>query len=61
MPQDRIQPASLEAEQSVLGCMLLSESAVASACAVLEPDDFYTPAHKEIFETAKITVKVTVA
>lgn len=53
MPQDRIQPASLEAEQSVLGCMLLSESAVASACAVLEPDDFYTPAHKEIFEAAK--------
>jgi replicative DNA helicase len=46
----RIPPHSLEAEQSVLGSMLLDKEAVAAAAEVLRSDDFYSEAHKEIFE-----------
>lgn len=53
MAAERVMPAAAELEQSVLGCMLLSEGAVATACAALEPEDFYIPAHREIFDTAK--------
>ena len=53
MPADRAKPFSNEAEQAVLGCMLLSETAVASACSALKPEDFYSPANREIFETAQ--------
>ncbi|HHU63270.1 MAG TPA: replicative DNA helicase [Clostridiales bacterium] len=43
-------PCSMEAEQSVLGCMLLSKEAVSRAAEVLKPEDFYHEGHKEIFE-----------
>lgn len=46
-----IQPHSIEAEQSVLGSMLLDNEAVAAALEELEGQDFYLEAHKEIFET----------
>jgi len=46
----RIPPHSLEAEQSVLGAMLLDKEAVAAAAEVLRGEDFYSDAHKEIFE-----------
>ena len=46
----RIPPHSLEAEQSVLGSMLLDKEAVAAAAEVLQGEDFYPDAHKEIYE-----------
>ncbi|MGB4388768.1 MAG: replicative DNA helicase [Caldicoprobacterales bacterium] len=46
-----IQPHSIEAEQSVLGSMLLDNEAVVAALEELEGQDFYLEAHKEIFET----------
>ena len=46
----RIPPHSLEAEQSVLGSMLLDKEAVAAAAEVLKGEDFYSDAHKEIYE-----------
>ena len=46
----RIPPSSLEAEQSVLGAMLLDKEAVAAAAEVLHGEDFYSDAHKEIYE-----------
>jgi|LFRM01.1.fsa_nt_gb replicative DNA helicase len=46
----RIPPHSLEAEQSVLGSMLLDKEAVAAAAEVLQGEDFYSDAHKEIYE-----------
>ena len=46
----RIPPHSLEAEQSVLGSMLLDKEAVAAAAEVLQGEDFYSDAHNEIFE-----------
>ena len=45
----RVQPQNIEAEQSVLGCMLLDEEAVISVVGFLKGSDFYRNAHEEIF------------
>ena len=44
-------PHNLEAEQSVLGAILLEESNIARAEEILSPDDFYSTANARIFET----------
>ncbi|MFA5577243.1 MAG: replicative DNA helicase, partial [Tissierellaceae bacterium] len=46
----RIPPHSLEAEQSVLGSMILNKEAINSALEIIRPDDFYKEANREIFE-----------
>ncbi len=43
-------PNSVEAEQSVLGAMLQDTNAVLQAAESLQADDFYQPAHRELFE-----------
>lgn len=48
-----VPPHSTEAERSVLGAMLQSGGAVSSALEMLSADDFYVPAHREIFDGAK--------
>lgn len=48
-----VPPHSTEAEKSVLGAMLQSDTAVQAAAEMLTADDFYTPAHREIFDAAK--------
>jgi len=48
--KQRIPPNSMEAEQSVLGSMLLDKEAVAAAAEVLHGEDFYSDAHREIYE-----------
>ena len=48
---NRIPPHNLDAEQSVLGAMLESKEAIANVLEILQPDDFYKPAHTEIYET----------
>ncbi|WP_236913953.1 replicative DNA helicase [Clostridium sp. Cult2] len=46
----KIPPHSLEAEQSVLGAMILNKEAINTAIEQLHPEDFYKEANKEIFE-----------
>jgi replicative DNA helicase len=46
----RVPPHNLEAEESLLGAMLLSRDAIASAVETCSADDFYKPAHGHIFE-----------
>lgn len=46
----RIPPNSIEAEQSVLGAMLLDKEAISTATEMISGEDFYREAHKEIFE-----------
>ena len=46
----RVPPHSIEAEESVLGAMLLSESAISDVLEKIRPDDFYRPAHRRIFQ-----------
>ncbi|MDF5756106.1 replicative DNA helicase [Spongiactinospora sp. TRM90649] len=47
---ERTPPHNIEAEQSVLGGMLLSKDAIADVIEVIRSDDFYRPAHQIIFE-----------
>jgi len=46
----KIPPHSIEAEQSVLGAMLLDREAIISASEIVRAEDFYKDTHKEIFE-----------
>jgi replicative DNA helicase len=48
---NRIPPHNLDAEQSVLGAMLESKEAIANVVEIITADDFYKPAHGQIFET----------
>ncbi|MGI8941481.1 MAG: replicative DNA helicase [Actinomycetota bacterium] len=48
--RNRIPPHNLDAEQSVLGAMLESKEAIANVIEILKADDFYKPAHTEIYE-----------
>ncbi|WP_062464932.1 replicative DNA helicase [Demequina soli] len=47
---DRLPPQNIEAEQSVLGSMLLSKDAMADVVEAVRSDDFYKPAHEQIFD-----------
>src|SRR5436309_8449566 len=50
----RVPPHNLEAEQSVLGSMMLSKTSVGEVLEVLRrPDDFYREAHQRIFESIR--------
>ena len=44
-------PQSLEAEQSVLGSMLIDERCVPDVIALLQPDEFYLQQNRDIYET----------
>jgi replicative DNA helicase len=48
--RERSLPQHLEAEQAVLGAMLIDRDAVPRAVDLLEPEDFYRPAHRLIYE-----------
>jgi replicative DNA helicase len=48
---DRIPPCNIEAEQSVLGSMLLDGQAVITAAEILREDDFYQDNHGQIYNT----------
>ena len=47
-----VPPQNLEAEESVLGAMLLSASAIAAVSEVLDPADFYRGSHAKIYQAA---------
>jgi replicative DNA helicase len=46
---DRLPPQSIEAEQSVLGALLIDKDAVVEVADVLHPDDFYRNHHGSIY------------
>jgi len=48
----RIPPHSAEAEESVLGALLLDKDAVIAVAQFLRPEDFYDDKHREIYESA---------
>ena len=51
MADYKILPNSLEAEQALLGCILLDNDAQMEIFAKLYPDDFYTESHKNIYDS----------
>ena len=48
--EQRIPPQNVEAEQAVLGAMMLEHNAVVAAMEKLRPGDFYREVHRTIFE-----------
>ena len=46
---DRLPPQSIEAEQSVLGALLIDRDAVVEVAEFLRPEDFYRPANGAIY------------
>ncbi len=51
---DRVPPHNLEAEESVLGAMMLSAEAIADVVEVVRPEDFYKSSNGVIFDTLRI-------
>ena len=47
--QDRVPPQNIEAEQSVLGAMLIEKEAIPKVMEILRDTDFYREAHRVIF------------
>jgi len=45
----KLPPQNLEAEQSVLGALLIDKNAIINVADVLLPSDFYKPAHEKIY------------
>jgi replicative DNA helicase len=48
----KVPPNNIEAEQSVIGSMLLDKNAISTASEILTGDDFYKEAHRQIFNAA---------
>lgn len=48
---DRVPPQNIEAEQSVLGAMLLEREAIFRVMEFLKPEDFYRDSHRIIYES----------
>lgn len=48
---DKVPPQNLEAEQSTLGSMMLDRSALEKGMEILKAEDFYRPAHQEVFDS----------
>jgi len=47
---DRLPPQNIEAEQSVLGCLMLDKDAIFQIADILKPADFYKPVHQFIYQ-----------
>ena len=45
----RIPPHSIEAEQSILGSMILDKTSINTAVEIIRPDDFYKQSNGEIY------------
>lgn len=50
---ERIPPQSIEAEKSMLGCLMLDKNAIIKVVDFMEPRDFYRPHHQEIYKACK--------
>jgi len=51
IPQDKLPPQNIEAEKSLLGCLMLDSEAILKVADFLMPQDFYKEIHKKIYET----------
>lgn len=49
LPLQRLPPQNLDAEQAVLGAILLDNEALLSSLEVLVPQDFYKESHRQVF------------
>lgn len=50
---DRLPPQDLESEQATLGSMLMESGAVSRAMSIVDEEDFYREAHRQIFSAIR--------
>ena len=50
---DKLPPQNIDAERSLLGCLMLDKNAIVKAVDFVRPDDFYRPVHQEIYKTCQ--------
>jgi replicative DNA helicase len=50
---DRVPPNNLEAEESVLGSMMLAPEAIADVVELVQPEDFYRGANAKVFDALR--------
>lgn len=50
MAEEKLPPQNLEAEESVLGALIIDNNAIIKIADILFPEDFYLPKHQKIFE-----------
>ncbi|MBU3896217.1 replicative DNA helicase [Patescibacteria group bacterium] len=48
--QEKLPPQNIEAEQSLLGCLMLDKNAIVKVVDLVKPEDFYKDTHREIFQ-----------
>ena len=49
---DKLPPQAIDAEKSVLGCLMLDKNAIVKVVDFLSPKDFYKKIHREIYAAA---------
>jgi len=47
--KDKIPPQNIEAEKSVLGCLMIDKNAIVKVADFLIPEDFYKNSHLHIY------------
>src|SRR5687768_5798203 len=52
MSEERLPPQNIEAEQSVLGSILIDRDAIVRVAGFLQPEDFYREAHRTVYQAA---------
>ena len=50
MVSPKVPPQNLEAEQSVLGALMLDKEAIVQVADILTPKDFYKPSHATVYD-----------
>ena len=50
---EKLPPQSIEAEQSLLGCLMLDKNAITKVADFLMPQDFYKAVHQEIYRACQ--------
>ena len=50
---DKLPPQSIEAEQGLLGCLMLDKSAITKVADFLSAEDFYRKSHQEIYQACQ--------
>ena len=56
MPEElpeKLPPQSIEAEQSILGCLMLDKDALIKVVDILSPEDFYKPDHQKVYQVCQ--------
>src|SRR6476620_5961585 len=56
-PSYRTAPHNIEAEQSLLGAILVNNEALYRVSDFLDPDHFFEPVHKHIYDLARTLIR----